>query len=38
MIYILVALIAGIGIGTIIGAYFHEYIIHEEEYYVVEED
>ena len=38
MIYILVAFIAGVGIGTVTGAYFHEYIIQEDEYYVIEED
>lgn len=36
--FIIVAFIAGIGFGTIIGARFHEYIIEEEEYYVIEKD
>ena len=38
LIYIAVAMCAGIGFGTIIGARFHEYIIDEEDIYVIEED
>ena len=38
MTYILVSMLIGVGIGTIIGAYFHEDIFEEEEYYVIEED
>lgn len=38
MTYIIVSWLIGIGIGTVIGAYFHDYVIEEEEYYVIEED
>jgi len=29
--YIVVSMFIGIGIGTIIGAYFHEYVFVEED-------
>ena len=33
--YILVAGVAGIGIGTIIGAYFHDWIFIEEDQFLL---